>query len=477
MANKLLFKTYGEISKLPGSTLVQAELVELGLKYLGGLAREAKGDPALQRELAAAFEQFGNVQGYSSAGELGVYEAAAQSYRGALKIRQALADSKAGDWQARYDLAVVHRKLGEALTKIRQLDEARAHCEQALRLIEALVAARPQDQRIRQEQYFLHRRLGLLINRNLEKETALKHIQQAQTLLGSLAQSEKIKSDGPEASVENYDRGVLLQAAGDLPGALAQFQQRRDSLEAVLRREPDNLRAKVSLGNAHILIADVLEKMGRREEAVNQYRVAVTFCAGLPAQDLADARLRELLSESHTKLGVVLERMDRREEAIEHYRAVIAIYADSPVKEPADARIRYILRTAHAKLGAILKVSAPVEAMKHLGTALEIDEALDARNLSDATALRFALERKNLAEMATELGDSASAIKHWQAAREWRKKSLAIFLDMRERGMLPVSHTARPEEIEKEITRCDTALAKLQASPSVEVSMPPSTRH
>lgn len=90
LANFLLFELHDAIRGLPGSTPVRQRLVERALEYLDSLSKEAEGDLALQEDLAMAYERVGDIQGNPNLSNLGDMTAALQSYRRALKIRQAL---------------------------------------------------------------------------------------------------------------------------------------------------------------------------------------------------------------------------------------------------------------------------------------------------------------------------------------------------------------------------------------------------
>src|SRR3984893_17579890 len=59
LAHSVLFDYHDAIKNLPGATKVRERLVRDALTYLDSLSREAHGDPALQRELAAAYERVG----------------------------------------------------------------------------------------------------------------------------------------------------------------------------------------------------------------------------------------------------------------------------------------------------------------------------------------------------------------------------------------------------------------------------------
>ena len=66
LANSFLFEFHDAIVNLPGSTPARNLVVTKALEYLDGLAAEASGDAALQKELAAAYDKVGDVQGNPS---------------------------------------------------------------------------------------------------------------------------------------------------------------------------------------------------------------------------------------------------------------------------------------------------------------------------------------------------------------------------------------------------------------------------
>jgi tRNA A-37 threonylcarbamoyl transferase component Bud32/tetratricopeptide (TPR) repeat protein len=228
---KLALATISEfhdaIKKLAGSTEAQALLIRQGLEYLDKLARESGDDQLLQRQLAEAYDKFGDVQSNNARyGDLSDPAAALESYRKALAIRQALARAK-DDWQGRYDLMVSHRKIGDALDAGYRTAEALASYRTALALAEQLLAIAPENERLSQELVYLHRNVSLLLRRSGESAEALNHDHRAWAILASL------RAKGQVKELENHDLsgssranlGAQLREAGDLAGALAYYQR------------------------------------------------------------------------------------------------------------------------------------------------------------------------------------------------------------------------------------------------------------
>src|SRR5207244_71303 len=62
LANSILFELHDAIAPLPGSTKARELLLRRAQEYLDSLAQEAKGDTALQRERAVAYQRIGDVR-------------------------------------------------------------------------------------------------------------------------------------------------------------------------------------------------------------------------------------------------------------------------------------------------------------------------------------------------------------------------------------------------------------------------------
>ncbi len=97
LANSFLFQFHDAIENLSGSTPARVLVVDTALQYLERLEQDSEGDRSLQRELAAAYERLGNVQGRPVFASLGRTSDAEASYRKALRIRERLVADDPGD--------------------------------------------------------------------------------------------------------------------------------------------------------------------------------------------------------------------------------------------------------------------------------------------------------------------------------------------------------------------------------------------
>jgi serine/threonine protein kinase/tetratricopeptide (TPR) repeat protein len=113
LAHSLIFDLHDSIRDLPGSTAAKQLIVQTALQYLDSLSKEAEGDPALQKELAAGYQRLGDVQGLALGASTGDSAAAAASYQHALAFRRAVVAASPNDLEAQRDLVMTAIKLSE----------------------------------------------------------------------------------------------------------------------------------------------------------------------------------------------------------------------------------------------------------------------------------------------------------------------------------------------------------------------------
>ncbi|HEY3883948.1 MAG TPA: serine/threonine-protein kinase, partial [Vicinamibacterales bacterium] len=114
LANSLIFDIHDSIRDLPGATPAKKLLIDRALEYLNSLSNEASGDVSLQRDLAAAYERVGTVQGDYLENNLGDAEGTLASYKKVLEIRKRI-QANSRDWNDELALAQAHRLVAHQL--------------------------------------------------------------------------------------------------------------------------------------------------------------------------------------------------------------------------------------------------------------------------------------------------------------------------------------------------------------------------
>ena len=310
LANSLLFEVHDAIQTLPGATPARKLIVDRALQYLDALAKEAKGDLSLQRELGAAYEKVGDVQGGFRSSNLGDVPGSIASYRKSLAIRQAVVMADPENVAAERELITSHGKLSDALMgagdtagsldQLHQLlpiaerlsaadpknladrrnlagayldygwkraDAANwksgvEDCRKAAAMLESLTAAEPGDKRTRRVLALAYERIGELLS-----TYGQQHAESLAMHNKALAIEDDLLKQDPENTTlrrlkawETVDIGDELLAQGDASGGLAKYREGLSSLQALSLADPKNVQFQKDTVNVRAKITSALHQ-------------------------------------------------------------------------------------------------------------------------------------------------------------------------------------------------------------------------
>jgi tetratricopeptide (TPR) repeat protein len=512
LANAMLFDVHDEIAELTGATKARSLLVNLAQEYLDSLASEAGNDLSLQHDLARAYVKLGDAQGNARAGELGDKPAALASYRRAFAIQKKLVQANGESPQARYELALNHSKLAEAREALEQRKEAIAEARTSLNLLAALRAENPEDARFFHACFYQHHQLADLFRKAGETVLAQEHTREAITLMEPHLQKATTTETGETLYNDHQRFALMLRERGDLEGALRHYRQALDLARATATQTPNNFNANYVQSDIHRGIAITLTRQKDFRRAAEQYLQGHEIMASLAQRDPANVRLRHRLSQSHGNIAdvfaaagdvdkahehlrqaVALEELlmtqvpsrfpinfaDRLKaladlvrtkgdyvEAIKHYEGALRLMEPMVVQNPNDPLARRRLGVYLGHIGACrLKLGETEAAEESLRKMLQLREELRAADRESPTfqsdlAFAYCLMGDLSAQQASAA--EAERLTHWREARGWYQKGLELFQNLRQRGLLSGGPAAKPEEVIREIAKCDAALAQLQ---------------
>lgn len=517
LATSLVFELHDAIHDLPGSINARRLLTDRATRYLDDLAAEANGDPALQRDLAAALVRLGDVQGDPFGASLGDSAAAERSYGKAVALSEAVLAHTPGSTPD--VLALAHALIFHAsmLSMRGRILDARSEAERAARLVDNAAAARVGDPTILLAQYETYRDLGGILGGNFQsgnlglQDDALRARQRAlaaaqhlsaldphqpewrrkslvaQTQLGD----QMLLSGQTLAALEQYRATLIgfqqqLAMSGETAATLENIRDIYERLVSVAIRtnrsqealdyasggldaakkaassDAADVHGREGVGIAQANLADTLILNGRFEEARNNaaegVRILTTYAASDPSSNEPQATLALTIYIA----GQVEYRAGKYQSALDRFRQAETIFRRTRDADRDNTDARLSLAEIEVRIGnALLRTSRISEAQVVFRQALADLEA--GRLAEHSEEARYAAAGANAglgaaeAMLAGEPRLSPDSVReHWAAACSWHRQGQVIWSQIREPG--PESpngfHTEVPAQWARDGAHC-----------------------
>ncbi|MGA8153945.1 MAG: serine/threonine-protein kinase [Terriglobales bacterium] len=422
LANSLMFEVHDSIKDLPGATPARKLLVTRALGYLDSLSREASGDPALQRELAAAYDRVGDVLGYDGAANLGDFPEALQSYNKALAIREAAATANPGDVQIQSDLL---------------------------------------------NEYF---RLSFALNSTADYTGALNILHKALPVAQTLAATRADPRFQDWLAGVYWQIGNVLKQKGDDPGALDNYR-RAASIREPITRDPDaNSLFRTHLAGDYHGLGQMLFRTGDVNQALETSRKGLRILQQLSQADPNNATLREYLGESYIDLQPALEKHGDLDEALETSRKGLQIFTELAAADPANWLARANIGASELSIGELLMLKGEIlQAMPHTRRAIAIFEAEKHESPTEmvSRAEAYSILARSYSSLADYAASPGRKVEHLLEARSWYQKSLHAWQLVPSHGSPDAFENDEAKRTSENLAKCDAALAKLNAQKPV----------
>ncbi|HUN73599.1 MAG TPA: serine/threonine-protein kinase [Steroidobacteraceae bacterium] len=423
LASSLTGEIYPAIQDLPGSTAARQLIIDRALQYLDSLARDAGGDAPLERELAAAYSLLGDLQGNGYYGNLGNANAALESYRKALTIRQRMADAAPRDAAAARALATSYRQIGVALDGLRHFDAALVNYRAAAQQFQRAVAGNPDARALDglAGQYFYLADAAVDAGRLDEAEASNRHGMDIRRRI--VASDPRVSMDVLTHSAgDHFVTARILEHRGQLERAAAEAQTCLDMLSQLMSADPSNHTLRTFRGAAAILRGEIEEQRGRGAQALASYRSALPDVQAVLAADPANARARSYVAHAYERIGALESHGGEVARGVADLEQALGTMAPLRSSELAFPDFRALVAECYAELASAY-------------------EALAATQRSAARARSL------------------------QAAHASYRESLDRLTDLQRRGLLTVWEQARPAAVERALDANQAALgAALEAN-------------
>jgi tetratricopeptide (TPR) repeat protein len=267
--------------------------------------------------------------------------------------------------------------------------------------------------------------------------------------------------------ISEINLGRALFLGGDFQGGLASNRKALATCEALVAESPSNADYRRLLANTYQNDGDYRAILRDVDGALRSFRTKLTFDEQALAEDPDNAVARMDAAYSHSRAGDLLAQGGSFGEALSSYRKAATQYGRlaTEVSEDQSLRLWDILVRAgigemQARLGE--RAAALAESVRALALldGIAPDPASGTRSsLRGQVYMRIAAAHAALGASG-RLG-AAERQQHWQTARDLFNQSLTVWQDMQRRGILTAEDRTKPEEITRELARCDAALRGL----------------
>jgi eukaryotic-like serine/threonine-protein kinase len=418
LANSLIFDVHDSIKDLPGSTPARKIIVDRALQYLNVLAHESAGDLGLQRELAAAYERVGSVQGDYLENNLGDAEGTLASYRKALALRRQIAGATK-DLQDQIALAQGYRLVAHQLWANGDPHAAREPIAKAIAISEALNAEKSKDLGILYELAFDYEVSGR-IGYPGDISATQKALQDYRRGLEVNEIVLKLKPNDIQwlhgYSTDLGAVGNVLEAS-DPTEALRSYQKELE-IDRRLSQLSGDVRFKRSVAIDYGEIASVYDDIGDYQHAVKNNSKDLAIYEELVRSDPKNVLLLQGFAITYHEYSWNLRESWQIARALEYSKRALELMQPLVVSAPPNAFQRGVFAAMLVIRGTILTAAGkPDEAIAQIEQGRTIYEALSktgAKNIS------------NIAEADVKSGEAALKAGHDQKASDYFHRALTI---------------------------------------------------
>src|SRR5438094_515219 len=464
LAHSVLFDYHDAIKNLPGATRVRERLVKDALNYLDSLAGEATGDPALQRELAAAYERVGDVRGEAFGASLGDRAGATDSYRKALTIREALVAAAPRDVQNRRDLAIISRKIGNQFLDTADPAPGLGYLRKSLSLYSELATEQPMRAELQQDLAEAYTALGNGLEANGDESAVLEQYGKALPIYQELLQGnpkERVLRRSLSVVYEKMGNALFLRS--DTKGALENNAKALALRESLLAEDPTNTDYRRIVAISYQNNGDYRAWMKDTSGALESFRKKLQLDEQSVAADPANAQAVGDLAYSNLRLGELLVSSNDYTQAIGFLMHAADLYEKSAAIDQQDEGIPVRAAGAYARLGlAQAKLGNGSAAQEQCDKAakLLLSAANDPANAMArrVRAIAFGDLGEAYATLATNNGSRDSAKQEWRAARDMYQRSLNVLQELQKSGILDADEIPEVDNTGRKLADCEAAL-------------------
>ena len=460
LANSFLFEITPEIENLPGSTRAKELLVKRALKYLDALSMDAGENPELQRELAAAYEKVGDVQGNVLKANIGDTKGALESYRKAGAIRTKLFENNKDNIELKAELAKNSQLIGDVLFSTGEVKKAVENYRQAVDWQREIISQNPPDlQRAQIALASAEFALGRTFFWNSQYDDALKYYYSAQEILRKTNQAD---SSGEEIIHKLADTYVHIGDAYSWQGkpekGLKEILKGSEMIEPLVGRNPNNILFRKSLWTANLKAGEVYLDLEKYGESLKHYEKALELAKNTADADPENVSAKRDLALSYNKIGDALDSIGKGESALANIRKALKFQQEIAAADEKNFNIRFDIANTFKRMGyaqATMKNFAGSE--KSFQNALNEYKKLAVSDPNDNKVTReIAVVSQIIGETYLLAAEESGKTENLNKALKWHEKSLELMMQMKADKSLPATDDKLIEKIQTQIAQIES---------------------
>lgn len=499
LANSLLFDLHDAIQDLPGSTPARKMIVERALQYLDSLASDASADAGLARELAAAYERVGELQGQPLANNLGETSNSLGSYQKALRLRQQLCARLNAEWPDRLSLAQSYRQMATVLVSVANNRNALTDIQNAVAITESMSNLKPNDLNVLYELGSDYDVLGTLEGKpeNYKKALAVQgrilaiepnnlsarrawaleafHIGNVQSDLGHSAEALTSFHDALNAflTISNAPRDQRRAAAvynqlamlhdrmGNAKLGLANHGKALEIYQRLVSEDTKNALFRQGLAITYVNVGESESDLGHSANGLADINKGLTIMKTIVDAD-PNSDQRDILAQMHISLGDAFGRARRFSEGIREYRTALQI-REAMQPEGPDVRMIGGIAACRVRIAEAERLSGNMTAASAgFHEALSLSEP-HLHEKDDGP-------RRSAAKAYTGIGDIEASKastglerekrRHWEQAIQWYHRSLEVGKQLPSLGPYDLSNF-NAADVARRLHKAESEVAKM----------------
>ena len=418
LANSLIFDVHDSVKDLPGSTPARKIIVDRALQYLNVLAQESSGDLGLQRELAAAYERVGSVQGDYLENNLGDAQGTLASYSKALDLRKQV-EARSRDWNDRLALAQGYRLVAHQQWANGDVAGARPNIDRAVAITEALNQVERNNYKILYELGFDHDVSGRIGYPGdvADKQKTLNDYRRALDIDDALL---TLKPNDVQTlhgySIDLGNVGNMLEES-DPQQALKNYDKELEIDRKLTQLSPD-LRYQRAVAIDYGSIASVDQDIGDFAGAVENNLKDLAIYQDLVRADSKNVLLRQGLAITYMNTADSCSRAGKVPLALDYSNRGLQIMQELVSSAPEKAFQRRIFAAMLVVRGTILTIANQPDA-----ALVEIERG---RTIYESLYKAGTINQVNVAAAEVKLGEAAAKGGYDQKAEDYFHQALTI---------------------------------------------------